>query len=138
MKKLYSDMEKVKRASHLKEAFQLIEEIKTEGVEKKKLFDEKYGIYEKAYNSEKEIYKEKEFLDKEEEQHNKNVQELLLLKNIRPLAQGYSESVLKCNFLKSELEKQEKILEEIQLKIKTAEETSLNKKRPPPHFRKFF
>ena len=39
MKKLFSDMEKVKRASHLKEAFQLIEEIKTEGVEKKKLFD---------------------------------------------------------------------------------------------------
>lgn len=129
MKKLFSDMEKVKRASHLKEAFQLIEEIKTEGVEKKKLFDEKYGIYEKAYNSEKEIYKEKEFLDKEEQQHNKNVQELLLLKNIRPLAQGYSESVLKCNLLKSELEKQEKILEEIQVKIKLAEETSLNKKK---------
>lgn len=129
IKKLFTDIDKVKKAAHLKEAFENLEEIKKEGIEKKKIFDTKKEIFTKEAEKERKIKEEKEKLDKYEETHIKNVQELGIITTIRPIVLGYTQKVLTCKKLEKEIETNEKNYTNILEKSKIAQEEALRKNK---------
>lgn len=129
MRKISQDIEKVKRAVHLKEAFEMLEDVKKEGIEKKKLFDLKMQNFEKQKEIENKAKEEKEELDKTEEKHKKNSEEMLLLTNVRPLVIGYTEVKMSSKMLENEVEKEEKLKKLLENNLEKVKEESLKKKK---------